>query len=247
MKLAIKKALAAACGAGLMLSAAAISTPVGAADDLSAPVPRAEGWLVKSYGQIESPAPPKNAQSELAALKSMTAKRTAQDIARFRWWATGGPVHRWNEIVLDELQESFVTLPLAARHLALFHAALDDAVAAARHHRKSTARAEPAGIDAAINAAGRSPAVTLSPSDHAAAAAAAAEVLGYLFPARAAHYSAQAEDAMRTRLLAGAEYPHEVAAGRVIGQRVAALAIARGKSDGSDAKWSGSVPEGPGR
>jgi hypothetical protein len=47
-------------------------------------------------------------------------------------------------------------------------------------------------------------------------------------------------------LLAGAELPHEVAAGRVIGQGVAALAIARGKADGSDVKWSGSVPQGDG-
>jgi hypothetical protein len=38
-----------------------------------------------------------------------------------------------------------------------------------------------------------------------------------------------------------------VAAGRDIGHRVAALAIARGKADGSDAKWTGSVPQGPGK
>ncbi len=36
-------------------------------------------------------------------------------------------------------------------------------------------------------------------------------------------------------------------AGRSLGQKVAALAIARGKADGSDAKWSGTVPEGAGR
>jgi hypothetical protein len=47
-------------------------------------------------------------------------------------------------------------------------------------------------------------------------------------------------------LLAGVELPHEIAAGRAIGQGVAALAIARGKSDGSDVKWIGSVPQGQG-
>ena len=83
----------------------------------------------------------KNGADELAALKAMTAKRTADDLARFRWWATGGPVHRWNEIILDEMQDSFVTLPLAARHLALFHAALDDAVAVARHNTRRPGRA----------------------------------------------------------------------------------------------------------
>ena len=32
-----------------------------------------------------------------------------------------------------------------------------------------------------------------------------------------------------------------------LGKRVAALVIARGKSDGTDAKWTGSVPGGPGK
>lgn len=237
-----KRSMLAACAA---VVTTLLSPPAHAVDKSGAPVPRAEGWLVKSHSEIEIPALPRNAQKERAALKAIVAKRTPDDIVRFHWWATGGPVYRWNEMLLDEMQDNFVTLPLAARHLALFHAALDDAVAAAWDKRKSTTRIVPVGIDAAINAASQPS--SSSPSDHAAAAAAAAEVLGYLFPARAALFSAKAEEAMQTRLLAGAEYPADVAAGRLIGQKIAALAIARGKSDGSDAKWSGTVPEGPGK
>jgi membrane-associated phospholipid phosphatase len=216
-----------------------------AADQYGAPVPRAEGWLVRSYGEIELPALAKNGPKEHAALKAIVARRTAEDVARFHWWAVGGPVHRWNEALLDEMQAAFVTQPLASRHLALFHAALDDAVAAA-WHRKGGAKAGAAAMDAAINGpqANGKPA---TPSEHAAAAAAAAEVLGYLFPARAAHFSAEAEAAMQAHLLAGVEYPNDIEAGRAIGKRVAALAIARGRSDRSDAKWSDSAPEGPGK
>ena len=220
--------------------ACAVVTPAS-----SEPMPRAEGWLAKSYDQVALPASPNGVQSELAALKGIVAKRMPDDVARFQWWSAGGPVYRWNEMILDEMQEAFVTLPLSARHLALFHTALDDAIAAARQHRKSAARAESSGMDAAVNANLKS-AAALSPSEYAAAAVTASEVLGYLFPARAAHFTAKAEEAMQTRLLGGAEYPHEVAAGRAIGQHVAALAIARGKSDGSDAKWTGAVPEGKG-
>jgi membrane-associated phospholipid phosphatase len=225
------------------VAATAISTIVHAADSSSLPAPRAEGWLAKSYSQITAPAAPKNLQGELTALKAIVARRSADDIARFHWWATGGPVYRWNEIILDEMQDGFVTVPLALRHLALFQAALDDAVSVARYHSKSAARSQPHAIDAAIKASNGS---ALSASDHAAAAAAAAEVLGYLFPSRAATFAARAEEAMQSRLLAGVELPHEVAAGRAIGQGVAVLAIARGKADRSDTKWSGGVPEGPG-
>ena len=137
--------------------------------------------------------------------------------------------------------DDFVTLPLAARHLALVHAAIDDAVAVAWVNKRAFQRPRPRAPAAAD---GGGP---LYPSDHAAAASAAAEVLAYLFPARADAFAAKAEEAMRSRLVAGAEYPRDIAAGREIGRQVAALAIARGRADGSDAKGTGSVPQGDGR
>jgi hypothetical protein len=143
-------------------------------------------------------------------------------------------------MILDEMQEGFVTLPLAARHLALFHTALDDAVAAARQQSQSNVR--PTELDAALKGANREQA----PSEYAAAAAAAGEVLAYLFPARAGHFAAKAAEAIEIRLIAGAEYPQEATAGRQIGHKIAALAVARGKSDNSSAKWTGTVPEGTG-
>ena len=104
----------------------------------SVPAPRGEGWLVKSYRDVQPSATRPNGRNEQAALKAITAKRTAADVARIRWWATGGPAYRWNEIILDEMQENFVTLPMSARHLALFHTAIDDAVAAAAHSNGSS-------------------------------------------------------------------------------------------------------------
>src|SRR5690606_20414826 len=120
------------------------------------------------------------------------------DIARYRWWAAGGPVHRWNEILLEEMLDAFVTLPLSARHLALLHVALDDAVAAASQGRPQSVSPVPAAVDSALASTGAQAA--LAPSAHAATAAAAAEILGYLFPARAAHFRVRAEEAMQVRL-----------------------------------------------
>jgi hypothetical protein len=57
----------------------------------------------------------------------------------------------------------------------------------------------------------------------------------------------RAEEAARSRLTAGVNYPSDAAVGLALGKQVAALVIARGKSDGTDAKWTGSVPEGAGR
>jgi hypothetical protein len=145
-------------------------------------------------------------------------------VDRTAWWATGGPAYRWNEILLDEMQQSFVVLPMAARHLALFHAALDDAIASARQHK-----AKPGA------------------SEYAAAAEVAAAVLAYLFPARADYFEAKAVEAIDTRKAVKGESAQQIAAGRELGRKIAATAIARGKADGSDAKWSGTVPEGAAR
>ena len=50
----------------------------------------------------------------------------------------------------------------------------------------------------------------------------------------------------QSRLLAGVQYPSDVAAGLEIGRAVAAQVIERASDDGSDAKWTGTVPTGPG-
>jgi hypothetical protein len=118
---------------------------------------------------------------------------------------------------------------MAARHLALVHAAIDDAVEAALAGQRSSGRAP-----------------TCRPSEFAAAASAAADVLGYVLPARAQAFAALAEEAIQSRLLAGVERTSDAAAGRALGQKVAALAIGHGRSDRSDAKWTGTVPQGPG-
>ncbi|MCP8937613.1 vanadium-dependent haloperoxidase [Alsobacter sp. SYSU M60028] len=197
------------------LLATALAAPAATAASGGTDSP-ASYWLVTADTVFDPP------PASRSAAPQATAKPRAEDAARLRWWTVGGPAYRWNEIVLEELQADFVTLPLAARHLALFHAAVADAMEAARRQPGSA-------------------------SAQAAAAAAAGEVLAALFPARKALNESRAEVAIQARLAAAAETPAQVEAGRAIGLKVAALALARGRQDGSDAKWTGSVPEGPGQ
>ena len=71
-------------------------------------------------------------------------------------------------------------------------------------------------------------------------------MLAYLFPKAAQFFAAKADEAGRSRLLAGVQYPSDVEAGLDLGRRVAQLVIARARTDGSDAKWTGKAPVGPG-
>lgn len=89
-------------------------------------------------------------------------------------------------------------------------------------------------------------AVPSYPSEHAAAAAAAAEVLKYAFPVEeAARFDALARRAGEARVAAGVAYRSDVEAGWALGRAVAARAIARARLDGSDRVWDGEIPAGP--
>lgn len=207
----------------------------------------APGWLAESGAELRNGMPAlKRPDAEIRELAAIVAKRTAGDVERARWWDAAPPAYRWNQIAVEEMLDAFVTTTPAIRNLALLHTAIDDAMAAAATGKPSHRRQRPSQLNGSIVPAVPVPASSSSASGHAAAAAAAADVLAHLLPARAAAFQAKAEEAMQSRLLAGAEYPSEVAAGRAIGRKAAALAIERAKSDGFDAKWSGSVPQGPG-
>jgi len=58
-------------------------------------------------------------------------------------------------------------------------------------------------------------------------------VLGYLFPDAAARWADLADEAGRSRLLAGTDYPSDVTAGLELGRAVAAPVIERARQDGS--------------
>jgi membrane-associated phospholipid phosphatase len=84
------------------------------------------------------------------------------------------------------------------------------------------------------------------PSEHAAVAGAASAMLAHLFPTDAAMLSGLEQEACTSRLLAGMNYRSDVEAGLNLGKAVAAKAIVRADADGSSARWTGTVPTGPG-
>jgi PAP2 superfamily len=110
------------------------------------------------------------------------------------------------------------------------------------HNRK-----RPSEFDPSLSTEFPNPRSPSYPSEHAVAAGAAAAVLSYLFPDRASYFTEKTEEAGRSALLAGVQYPSDVKVGLELGRQVAARVIERGKADDSDVKWTGSIPTGPGK
>ncbi len=69
------------------------------------------------------------------------------------------------------------------------------------------------------------------PSGHSTFSAAAADVLGYLFPARAAEFTAMADEAGASRLYGGIHYPNDIREGTAHGTRIAAYTLGFARAD----------------
>src|SRR5215204_41292 len=86
--------------------------------------------FVASRDEVRVPAPPDRlaTEAELADLKRLAAERSATSAGRAAYWATGGSAYRWNAVAAEEMIAREIPIPVAARHMALIHAAVHDAV-----------------------------------------------------------------------------------------------------------------------
>ncbi len=203
-------------------------------------------WVLDSASQIKVDAPPDAdaTKKEIAQLMDMAAKRDDAALVQIAYWNSGPPSYRWNQIGADYLAGHVI--PLAGRDLTLLNVAIYDATVAAWDNKAAFNRMRPSEVDSSLTTAIPNPPSPSYPSEYAVTASAASEVLAWLFPDDAQMFKDKAQEAVNSRLIAGVEYPSDVEAGMKLGQRVAELVIAHGKADGTDAKWTGTVPTEPG-
>ena len=169
-------------------------------------------------------------------------------VDRIVFWDAGAPGYRWNGILADELFKRNLSGATSSRQIALVQVAIYDATIAAWDSKYAYRRPRPVTADPALATAIATPrGAPFNPSEQAAVAGAAAPVLAYLFPDRADALTAQAEEAARSRELAGVQYPSDTAAGLELGRKVADLVIERASRDGSELPWTGSVPAEAGK
>jgi membrane-associated phospholipid phosphatase len=232
-----------------LLFAAAMPTRAQQAGPIEPQAGAWKTWVVDSVQKFRVPPPPDRVETEkeLGELAELAAKRDRATLDSIAYWDTGAPSYRWSEIAIAEHLKNGAPWQMAARDLALMHIAIYDAMIAAWDSKYAYNRPRPSAVKAELATVVANPPSPSYPAEHAVAAGAAAEVLAYLYPDRASYFRDKAEEAARSRLAAGVNYPSDIAAGLALGKQVAGLAIARGKSDGTDAKWTGSVPSGPGK
>lgn len=206
-------------------------------------------WLLSSIDDVR-PTPPPDAtatRAEIAQLKELAAARDADAAAQVAYWDAGSPSYRWISLALAQHAAAKIPPgPMYSRGMALLNVAVYDAMVAAWDAKNMYHRLRPSQVDGTLSTLLDVPDSPSYPSEHAVAAGAASTVLAYLFPDNAALFAEKAEEAARSRLLAGVHYPSDVEAGLALGRAVAEQVIAYAKADGADAVWDGVMPTEPG-
>lgn len=205
-------------------------------------------WVVERVSALRPPPPSRAATAaDLAEVRRLAATRDTAARDLIAYWDAGPPSYRWNQLALAALLEDGAYTHVGARALALLHVALHDATVAAWDAKYAYARPRPSAVDRRVKTAVVVPSTPSYPAEHAVAAGAASEILAFLYPDRAAVYRERAGEAARSRELAGANYPTDVAAGLALGREVARRVIDYGRADGSTIPWTGQAPVESGR
>jgi membrane-associated phospholipid phosphatase len=205
--------------------------------------------LLQSVDAIRLPAPPRpgsdEERRERDELLRLQKERTPEQVAAVHFWNEGATV-RWNEIARDLVAKHRTSHAQASRAYALLSVAQYDALVAAWNNKYFYRRRPPEATTSGLKPIASAPPDPVYPSEHAAVAAASATVLGYLYPDETSSLQARASEDELSRLIAGVNFRSDVAAGDALGRSAAQVVIDHGRSDGSDARWKGEVPKGPG-
>jgi membrane-associated phospholipid phosphatase len=206
-------------------------------------------WVIQDATSYHVPPPPPASatQDEADDLKIIASFRGSAAVESVQFWDAGAPPYRWIQIAQQEVARHNLGGPAATRAMSLVAVAINDAMAAAWAAKYVYQRPRPAQFDPTIVPMIETPRSPSYPSEHAVAAAAAAAVLGYLFPDRKADIDATASNVGFSRLYAGTEFPSDVTAGTLLGGMVGDEVVAWAKRDGSDMVFSGLFPATPGR
>ena len=205
-------------------------------------------WVVTDVAAARPVAPPDQAatQAELQEVQAAVAGRDAAALQQIAYWDSGSPSYRWIEIALAQNRATPSPAPRVLRMMSLLNVAIYDALIVAWDAKYIYNRSRPAAMDSGLSVLAQHTDSPSYPSEQAVAAGAASTILAYVYPDLAQSFLDKAQAAADSRVLAGASFPSDVAAGLALGKAVAEQVITRAQVDDALPAWDGVIPTGPG-
>ena len=203
-----------------------------------------KGFLCDSATIVSlRPGPPPSTSSAdmttaVAAAYSTIKNATREQMATVQFWADGAgtytPPGHWNAIAdADFITQNYSEVRWA-RNLALLNMAEMDAAISCWDIKYYYFNPRPTQMDARIKTLTGVPNFPSYVSGHSMFSAAAATILGHIIPSRAAAYTAMAQDAANSRVMAGIHYSIDCTVGTTVGQNVGGYAVKRATIDGAE-------------
>ncbi len=202
-------------------------------------------WAISSGKDYRVPPPPSAefTKAELEWVRGFSSETDPRIAPQIAYWDAGAPSYRWIDLISIRALNGQVASP--QRVYTYVAMAMYDATVAAWDSKYAYNRLRPSELDPTLKTKLPVPQSPSYPSDYGATGAAAAEVLAYFYPDEAQSFRVLAEEAARSRLYAGLEYPSDYFAGLDLGKRVAAKVIELARADRSDLPFTVTVPTGP--
>jgi len=168
--------------------------------------------------------------TDLNEIATLAAHRTPAQTASAVYWnfptGTFTPAGYWNLVASNYVEANSLDERAATRAFALTHAAMMDALIGCWNAKYYYWMLRPSQANPVITLTFGLPNFPAYPSGHSCVSAAAATVLGSLFPERTTELDTFVTDAGLSRMYAGIHYRFDITAGRELGEAVARWAIA---------------------
>ena len=174
-------------------------------------------------------------QKDFNELEKINKSQTREQARIANYWSDGAgsytPPGHWHRAAANAAHEAKFSEVCMARTLALVGTAVMDAGIACweTKYYYYTPRPQQFGLKTSIGL----PNFPSYTSGHSTFSAAGAAVLGYVFPAQAEKFNAQAKEASESRVFGLIHFRVDCDLGLVHGKKIGEFAIARAKADGS--------------
>lgn len=177
-------------------------------------------------------------RQELDEILTFTTKPKRENMRIVNFWADGAgtytPPGHWNAIATAEFVKSNLSEVRWARNYALLNSALMDAAVVCWDTKYFYFNARPCQLDPSIKTLTGVPNFPAYISGHSTFSGAAAEILGYLVPAKANDFKEMATEASNSRMYGGIHCRSDCEQGLIVGKKVGGFAVERAKVDGAN-------------
>lgn len=193
-------------------------------------------WLIRDGAEfMPEPPYPYGSEDDLREVDEVTQAslaRTPEQIAIVHKWADRSPPAIWNALLLERLESTGTNPVASARALAWLHATMADAFISCWAAKYTYWVARPFQRAPGLVTVIPTPNFPSYTSGHSTISAAAAEVMGELYPSERGYFVAQAEEAALSRFLGGIHFQHDNDEGLKVGRRIGehAVALMRGEA-----------------